>query len=535
MHTGAQWGGPGDALTCSVNALAGEVYYVSTGTAGGNGVNNSVGGGGAAGYALPGFSGGAGGGAGPRPYSGGGGGGGGATVLYTYINGNKKYLAVAAGGPGGGGAGNHSHGHDFTSDHARAYYAKYYPPVGNGSSRASSVNKTYGVQTTPLTYPYILTYSYINTSSADHTLYASADDLAYMYVNGVYVGQSASWNSISATSITLATGLNTLSFTVYNTGGGPTNFGAYINNSSGLSVWTSRSQYNVYDMIYNQGRGGEGQTHKGDGGGGGGGGGGFFGGQGGTAAGGDYGGSSGKTGMSFATNNINNIGIPLIRDQWSAVATTSIAKFGHRLGDWHGHYHGPEVETADGSFTATSSIGSSISIRQSGKWKKISELYYRQNDQFTSVKQAYVRQNGAWVEIINNDTFTVNQFDTVGENNTSGYIVPYSAQPVVVVESVPVYSVTASITGTPIYVFDNFEIKITGQPSTIYTITEYGTLYPSGTKWVGGDGRQTQIKTDSAGNFRNIGDHTGEIDYYFTVDGPGGFATSNTISVRAKP
>jgi hypothetical protein len=412
-HIGGR-GSNGDKVTCSINALAGQTYYISTGSAGQNGSSNvRAGGGGAGGYAFNGFSGGGGGNAGGIGTSGGGGGGGGATLLYTIIDGTIKYLAVAAGGFGGGGAGNYSNATEYTNSTAPSHYFKYYNPVVHPAW--GYILNTYGVNSSTST---TLSYTIFVEQPSACILYGSADDEALIYINGTYVGSSATYTSVSRHDFNLNYGANTIDIQVINSGGGPWGYGAYIMYHSGRHIWNTRSAYNMYDYYYHQGRGGLGQSHLYDGGGAGGGGGGYYGGAGGTSAGygygGDYGAYSGIAGGSFAPTSNNYIQSQFIKERWSTVNGASIVRYGG--------------SNTDGSFSV-SSLSSNIKIKQLGSFKSVSDIKYKVNGVWTPVNEAYVRQNNQWAPMFKNNTFTVTSQAGGGspENNVSGYMVPYAA------------------------------------------------------------------------------------------------------------
>jgi hypothetical protein len=436
---GGALGSPGDKVTCTVNALAGQVYYVSTGGAGANGSNGARGsGGGAGGSAFNGFSGGSGGNAGGSGFSGGGGGGGGATLLYTFVNGVRKYLAVAAGGAGGGGGGRYSRAIDYIStSRLYSYYDQFYETTYEGAW--TSVLNTYAVRS-GYSYSYTLSYA-VYATAGNYVLVGSADDQASIYVNGSYIGESASYRSVSSHDITLVEGYNLLSITVVNSGGGPTAYGGYIQSATSNNVvWTSRQPYNYFDYVNNAGRGGQGQSHLGDGGGAGGGGGGAAGGAGGEAAGsgygGDFGAYSGYPGQSLApTTPLTWNGFAAGNyyvNQWSTVNTASVTRFA-----------GADRNT-NGSFSV-SSLTTDIKIKQQLQYYSysnnfvgpilsnidafvpVSDIKYRNNNVWNSVSEVYVRNNNAWVPLFKKDTFNLAQIGTHGENNISGYTVPYIA------------------------------------------------------------------------------------------------------------
>lgn len=418
-HSGAI-GSPGDKVTCIIDAIAGDNYYISVGTAGANGSSNTRGtGGGAGGYALDGFSGGTGGNAGSSGTSGAGGGGGGATILYKYVNGIKQYLAIAAGGAGGGGAGNYSNASPYQPvNRVTAFYTKYYTATDN--TAWSSTMRNYAVQNGTGTYT--LSYDIWSDTTQACTLYSSADDQCTIYVNNVNIGQSATWNSTSSHSIWLQEGLNHLSFVVVNSGGGPTGYGAYLKNSSGSIIWTTRYPNNEYDHVYYAGRGGLGQSNLGDGGGAGGGGGGFLGGAGGTASGlgygGDYGAESGYPGVSFSMSlNEYFAATQLLKDQWDPLNNYSISVLGG------------STRNTNGSFTATS-LSANISIKDSGIFKSAYEIYYKTSSGWNSVQEVFYRQNNSWIPVFLKDTFVINSVGDLVENNVSGYMTPYGSAPV---------------------------------------------------------------------------------------------------------
>lgn len=435
---GGAIGSPGDKVTCTVNATAGQVYYISTGGAGLDGSNSARGsGGGAGGSAFNGFSGGSGGNAGGSGTSGGGGGGGGATLLYTFINGARKYLAVAAGGAGGGGGGRYSRGIDYTTSRVNSYYDRFYDHTYEGAW--NSTLNTYAVRS-GYSYSYTLSYG-IYATAGNYVLIGSADDQASIYVNGTYIGESASYRSVSSHNITLIEGYNLLSITVVNSGGGPTAYGGYIQSTANNAViWTSRQPYNYLDYVNNAGRGGQGQAHLGDGGGAGGGGGGAAGGAGGEAAssgyGGDFGAYSGYAGQSLApTTPLTWNGFAAGNyyvDQWSTVNTASVTRFAGA------------ARNTNGSFSV-SSLTTDIKIKQLLQYVTydnnfvgprltnidafvpVNDIKYRNNNVWNSVSEVYVRNNNAWVPLFKKDTFNLVQIGTAGENNVSGYIVPYVA------------------------------------------------------------------------------------------------------------
>lgn len=418
-HKGAS-GSPGDKVTCIIDAIAGENYYISVGTAGANGASNIRGSGaGAGGTALNGFSGGAGGNSGGSGTSGAGGGGGGATVLYKYVNGISQYIAIAAGGAGGGGAGNYSNAINYQpTKRVTAFYTKYYTNTDN--SNWSSTLRKYAVQNGTSTYN--LTYDIWSDTDQNCTLFSSADDKCTIYVNGSNIGQSASWGSTSSHSISLHEGLNHLVFTVVNSGGGPTGYGAYIKNSSGSIIWTTRYPNNEYDHVYLAGRGGQGQSNLGDGGGAGGGGGGFLGGAGGTAAGlgygGDYGAESGYPGVSFAmsVSEINNA-TQLLKDQWEPSTNYTISVLGG------------SPKNSNGSFTV-SSISTSVNVKNSNSFKPVYDIFYKTSSGWTNVKEIYYKQNGEWISLFAKDSFSIVTISDLAENNISGYMTPYGSAPV---------------------------------------------------------------------------------------------------------
>jgi hypothetical protein len=437
-HTGAI-GSPGDKVSVKINALAGQVYYVSTGSAGLNGSSNVRGtGGGSGGYAYDGFSGGSGGNAGGAGTSGAGGGGGGATLLYTFVNGIRKNLAVAAGGAGGGGAGNYSNGTDFQSiSRVSAYYLKRYTSVTYPTW--SSTLKNYGVKDDGGTYT--LSYGIYVTTGGPYVLYSSADDQASLYVNNVYVGASSSWASTSKHNITLNPGYNDLRVTVVNSGGGPTGWGGYITTPNMSTIWTSAYNYNVFDGIYNLGRGGQGQSNLGDGGGAGGGGGGYLGGAGGTAAGGgyggDHGGASGYPGVSFAPTGDYEAS-SAIKDQWSTVDRASITILGGASRNTNGSFTvsslTTDVKVYQSSYNYTypsNFVGPRLPIT---RFVPVNDIKYKNGSTWSDVKEVYVKESNVWVPVFKKDTFTITSQagGASPENNTSGYIVPYSPSPQVV-------------------------------------------------------------------------------------------------------
>lgn len=418
-------GSPGDKVTCKISASAGDVYYISSGKAGGNGVSGvGSAAGGVAGTALNGFSGGKGGRAGTSGSSGGGGGGGGATVLYKYTNEGYQYIAIAAGGAGGGGGGNHSAGKAYEPvKRVSAFYNKYYNTTDNGSW--SSTLRNYAVNNGSGTYT--LEYGLWSETSQVCTLYSSADDQATIYVNNTNIGSSASWKTTSTHSVTLSAGFNTLKFIVVNSGGGPTGYGAYLKNSSGSIIWSTRNQYNEYDHVYFAGRGGEGQYHQGDGGGAGGGGGGFIGGAGGKVSSGDHGANSGYPGVSYAMSTAEfNKATKLLKDQWEPLDTYSINILGGaKAGE-------------DGSYSI-SSLSTNINVKSSGNFKPVYDVKYKTSSGWTPINEIFVKSNGSWVPLFAKDTFTTSIVSDLTENSISGYMIPH--------DSVIVYDTTSSYSG----------------------------------------------------------------------------------------
>lgn len=381
-------GSPGDSVTCTVDAKAGERYYITTGGAGGNGsssASNASGGGGGSG--LTGFTGGSGGRAGNSGSSGGGGGGGGASVLYTVVGGETKYIAVAGGGAGGGGAGVRSYGVQYNSTKTRGVNAKYY---SNTSYPVwSSVLNYYGVLRSGNYF--VLTYDVYSETSQTCSLYASADNTGSMYVNGKFVNYAPGWDSVNRTTISLVAGWNTLTFYVTNWGG-PKGLGAYVVNSSGNVIFHTRYSYNLYEQLNLAGVGQPGLKHPGDGGGGGGGGGGLYGGAGGSYRSGDNGAYSGSSGLS-------NGGIPSgvetpIREKWIATKRHSVNVFG-------GSNRG-----VDGSYTV-SGLTTNINYKLNNQFRTVSEVLYRSGSEWIPCKDIYVRQNNQWVTLLKTDTYTI--------------------------------------------------------------------------------------------------------------------------------
>ena len=410
-------GSPGDKVTCTISALKNDIFYIATGSSGGNGNGGGPSAskaGGLAGQSLNGFSGGRGGNAGPGGWSGSGGGGGGATVLYKYTNEGPQYIAIAAGGAGGGGGGRYSSGIPFQPvSRISAFYELYYSRTDSPGSWSSTLrNNT--VRSGDGTYT--LTYDLWSETTQNCTLYSSADDQASIYVNDVYIGASASYTSTSTHAITLNAGFNKLSFTVVNSGGGPTGYGAYILNSSGSVIWNTRYPYNQFDHAYLAGRGGAGQDHRGDGAGAGGGGGGFIGGAGGKAPGGDSGAESGYPGVSYAMSIAEfNRAAKILKDQWEPLDTYSI------------NILGGSPRNTNGSFSV-SSISSNIKIRSGNSFKSAYEINYKTSSGWTPVNAVYVRQNNAWVPLFAANTFVVEEVNDLPENSTSGYMVPYDVE-----------------------------------------------------------------------------------------------------------
>jgi hypothetical protein len=134
------------------------------------------------------------------------------------------------------------------------------------------------------------------------------------------------------------------------------------------------------------------------------------------------------------------------------------------------------------------------------------------------------------------DTPVTTVATTSGTYNVEGYILgPYNSDSSsMTVTARTTYSPRAAISPTRVAINENFQHAVVdGPPNTGFTATVYGTLYPSGTTW-SGSGQTFTYTTNSLGSWTMSGVHTGEIDYYFTIEfSTGETATSNTVQVRA--
>ena len=126
----------------------------------------------------------------------------------------------------------------------------------------------------------------------------------------------------------------------------------------------------------------------------------------------------------------------------------------------------------------------------------------------------------------------------------NGTVYNLVGQPVTQDTAITQVTLVPSISPSAVTQNQNYTVSLTTDPvlaNTAFTTTEFGTLYPSGTTW-SGSGRQFNFTTDSQGNWSLTGVHTGDIDYYFTVDFPttstnqwvitNNGAASNTLQVR---
>lgn len=426
-----------------IDANAGDVYYLAVGGGGGFGGQGGKFTGAAGGFggrSLLGFSGGRGGNSGYGGSSGAGGGGGGATVLYKLASNddqNKVIIAVAGGGAGGGGGGRYypATTGPLSNSPAWSRIPSTYTDAGSDGDWSSLMNN-YAVLD-PVTRgntEYRFSWAVVLPYTGNYTLRFSADDQGTFYLNGFNLqGAVGNFGTYSEYVFYGRRGLNILTATYINNGGGPGGVAAQILTTNSTQIWNTFSNTNAHLA---KGMGGQGQNHQADGGGAGGGGGGYVGGRGGYTAGHkdyshatatpstpadyeDWGGQNGTMGSNYISTPQNSVG--------AGIGTMTNASYGaggaagaSQSDGWFGS-SGYAAFTLDENTVSTVNTESvqSLSTYQNSSWGRVKDVYVMQNNEWKRT-EVLTRVNGEWV-IVHGDKIT---YSTKNQASTATVTIP---------------------------------------------------------------------------------------------------------------